>query len=276
MSLTTARTMTGERMEAFVTPDGVPRMLAAFPSAKIGAQRITDVHPVIPRSSWKPFNRIRPAVTILNQGQRSSCVGNGSARTLAVARDMANLSFIELSASYIYMQINGGRDAGSDPADAADALSEVGTVPSSMCDEDHIFKNQVNFSALSKVAVRFAVSADDLYSCQTFDEVVTAALLGFPFWDTIRVGQGFNNLDSNGIPPLSRGQGNHCTMGGEALVRLPNGDWALPKANSWGVGWGLGGWFVQSEAHYDQQPQWQAIAIRVPRQDPLDPDNPPM
>ncbi len=276
MSLGSTRTTTGESMPTFTTPDGVVRMLAAFPSPKIAAQRLSDVHPVIPRSEWKPFNRIRLAVSILNQESRSSCVGNAAARTLAVARDMAGMGFIELSASFIYMMINGGRDAGSDPADAATALSEVGTVPSSMCDEDHIFQRQVNFAALKKVAARFQVSADDMYSCQSFDEVVTAAILGFPFWHTIRVGQGFNNLDKNGIPPLSPGQGNHCVSGGEALVRLPDGSWGIPCPNSWGEGWGIGGWFVQTEAHFDRQPQWQAIAIRVPKQDPLDPDNPPM
>ncbi len=192
-----------------------------------------------------------------------------------VARDMADMEFVELSASFIYMRINGNRDAGSDPADAAGAL-EDGTVPSSMCDENHIFKQQVDFAKLMTVAGRFSVSADDMYSCQSFEEVVTAAILGFPFWDTINVGNAFNNLDRNGIPPVSPGMGNHCTMGGEALVQLPNGDWALPHANSWGTGWGINGWYVMSEAHYDQQQQWQAIAIRVPKSDPMDPDNPPL
>src|SRR3954452_14615102 len=111
--------ITNHKLPAYITPDGVPRLLSAFPSLKIRATPINEVHSIIPRNKWEPFIEKRVNVPILDQASHGQCVGYAAAAGLMLSRDELGMDFELLSGSFIYSQINGGRDAGSDPADAA-------------------------------------------------------------------------------------------------------------------------------------------------------------
>jgi C1A family cysteine protease len=274
MSLITATTSTGDRLPAIVTPDGRTRILGAIPTGglKAAAPAFASANPVIPRSEWQPTRRPRGGVPILNQGSHGSCVGHGSCRALMKARERTGATFVLLSPTFVYAQINGGWDRGSDPADAATTLLQTGTCTMAECGEDTIFKRGIPQSAY-QTAGRF--KALDIYQCHSFDESVSAWLIGFDVFDTVNVGAGFNNLDSNGVPPVAPGNGNHCVMFGDELKVTSGGTWLMEHANSWDTSWGQDGFFFMREAHYDRQPDWQAFAIRAVGVDPQDPANIP-
>ena len=274
MSLFTAITSTGHELPAITTPDGITRFLGAIPSGadKMAAPLYGATNPIIPRSEWTPLKRIRGPVPILDQGQHGSCVGHGSTRALMKARSRAGLPFVLLSPTFVYAQINGGMDAGSDPADAATTLIGVGTCTMKEVGEDAIFKRQIPQSAY-QTAARY--KALDIYQCETFDEAISAWLCGFDVFDTVFVGARFNNLDTEGVPPAARGPGNHCVMFGDELKQSSKWGWLMEHANSWSTQWGQDGYFFMGEAHYDRQPQWQAFAVKAVALDPQDPDATP-
>lgn len=273
MSLITATTAAGESMPAIVTPDGVTRFLGAVTSGntKMAAPPYAASNPVIPRSEWKPTVWSDGPVPIMDQGNHGSCVGHGSCRALMLARDAAGMQFVLLSPTYVYAQINGGFDRGADLADAATEIVETGTCTMAEFGETTVFKRQIPPSA-DETARRFR--ALKVYQCNSFDEVVSARILGAAIFDSVRCGANFNNLDADGVPGLSRGFGNHCVSVANELKKSRGGDWLLKHANSWG-GWGLDGYFFMGEKAYDIQPQWQAFAVMSVATDPQDPTKVP-
>src|SRR4051812_44327393 len=100
--------VTNHKLPAFVTPDGVPRLLSAFPSLKPRAPRIQEAHPIIPRNKWVPFIEKRTNIPILDQSHYGQCVGYASDGALMLSRDELGMDFQLLSGSFIYSQINGG------------------------------------------------------------------------------------------------------------------------------------------------------------------------
>ena len=267
--LLTAPNASGEPMPALVTPDGVRRCLGAMPSGlmKAAAPLFGVTNPVIPRADWEPTKRPRGPVPVMDQGQHGDCVGFGSATAAMRARDSAGQDFILLSPTFIYAQINGGHDRGSDPADAAKVLRDTGTCTMAEFDETRIYRPQIPPGAY-ETARRF--KALKIYQCASFDEVVSAWLLGFDVFDTVCVGPQFNLLDGDGVPGSAMGPGNHCIATADELKRGGDGRWLLEHQNSWGTGWGLGGYFFMGEAQYATQTGWQAFAVQAVMLDPDD------
>jgi hypothetical protein len=264
----------GELLPAIVTPDGVTRFLGALTSGntRMAAPAYAASNLVIPRSDWKALKRPRGPVPIMNQGNHGSCVGHGSCRALMKARDAAGMQFVALSPTYIYAQINGGRDGGADLADAATCVQQTGTCTMAEFGETTVFKRQIPASA-DQTAKRF--TALKVFQCNSFDEHISAWLLGFDLFDSVRCGGGFNNLDNDGVPGMSRGPGNHCVSSADELKQSSGGDWLLEHANSWDTAWGLGGYFFLGERNFDIQPSWQSFAVQAVATDPQDPTDVP-
>lgn len=253
------------------------RLLASKPSPhalKAAFPPFGATNPVIPRSQWKAVSRPRAEVPILDQNGRGSCVGHGAATAMMLARSIAGKSFQLLSAPFVYSQINGGFDNGSSPGDAAKTLLAKGVCLMSEFPEPNFRPSQVPASAF-QTALRF--KALDIYSCANFDEAVSAFLLGFSVFDTVMVGARFNNLDSDGVPPVAFGPGNHCVAFGDSLKQTQSGAWVAEHRNSWGTSWGMNGLYFQSEAHCTRQGNnYEAYAIRDVYDDPQDSTNPPV
>jgi len=260
------RSLDGTELPALETPDGVPRLLAAFPTGDVTQPLYGATVPVLPPDQWKAFDKHAKMVPILNQESHGSCVGHGADTTLMVARAVAGMKFQKLSPTWIYANINGGRDAGSIPSDAVKFLLDHGTCLFEQCGTNDVFLNRIpNRAECAETAQRFRLSL--AYQIRSWEERVTAALTGFMFLDTVRVGGSFNNLSAEGVPPVSQGTGNHAVCGGEGLKKLKNGKWAIKYRNSWSESWGIDGFFYLTEDHFAHQPQAECFAFQLPHDD---------
>jgi len=211
---------------------------------------------------------------MLDQGQEGSCVGHGSCAAQMLARSMSGQTVRHLSPTFIYSLIDGGSDNGAEPADAAMTLTTKGVCLMNEFGEGEYLASKIPTGAYT-TAERF--KALEIYSCANFDEVVSAFLLGFSVFDTIMVGARFDSLDSDGVPPVAIGPGNHCTALGESLKQTSTGLWVVEHRNSWGTAWGLNGRFFQAEANCTRQgSNYEAYAIKSVAHDPQDVTNPPV
>lgn len=275
-ALQTYRTEHGTEFPGIVTPDGKVRFLARVPGdAGLQFPRLADNIPLIDRKDWRPFSRHRKIVPILDQGQYGSCNGHAWVTALMRARAAANFEFQLLSACFLYALINGGRDAGSNIGEGATALKTTGTCLESQGPEGKILKRQYTAAQWQDglaTAARFKLA--EVYSFTTFDEAVTAALLGFHLNLSVLVAGSWNNLDKDGRVPAYRGVGNHAVGGGDGLFFASNGEPLLDMTNSWGLRWGMDGRFRIGEATISHQPYFEGCAIKAVAHDPKDPTLP--
>ncbi len=269
-----AKSSTGHDLPAITDQSGIIRLLAAMPSgAKIRPNLFGSAAApaVLPDSKLAVFDRTHD-VPIMDQGQRGSCVGHGSDSGVMLCRAQAGMTFQLLSPTWIYAHINGGRDAGSAPSDAVDFLEKVGTCLMSECPEKYIFTQQIpNVAALQQTASRFRLSKVYQIDGTDFGQRLSAAMLGFHLIDCVNVGNNFMQIGPDGVPAASRGVGNHCVCGGEALKKLPDGRWAIKYRNSWSTQFGQGGFMWLTEDHFSHQPQCECFAVQVISEDPQDP-----
>lgn len=269
-------TQTHHSLPGIVTPDGRVRLLGCLSSGEYRGlfPRWPASNPVIPRSEWVAFDRTRPDIPILDQHQTGSCTGHGSVTALEYARAFAGMDYLALSACCIYGQVNGGRDAGANISDVMGVLLNTGTCLESQIPEGMIFSSRFP-PGWQATAARFR--AETSFSVESWDEVVSAAILGRPLSISVTAGNAWSNrpLDANGCPPVISGYGNHCVFMGSKLAKGVDGNWYLWGQNSWGTDWGLGGRFAISEAHLDHQHGFDAFAVSVPIFDPQGTTNPP-
>lgn len=264
------KSTTGHELPGFETPDGVVRMLGYRPSGAgmYAARPMLGNIPLIERKDIIPFDRCRKNVPLMDQGQVGSCNPHGMSTALMLRRSAVNMNFHLFSPCFIYALINGGIDQGSDPSDAIATLRDVGICLDSEVPEGTILKSKLPETAY-KTASRFRIETGGFYSFSTFDEMLTAAALGWFFFNTVLVAGNWNQFDKNGSPPAYRGTGNHVTMGGEAIHKLSSGELVIPERNSWGD-WGSNGYYNFREAHIENQSYFQGYALQIPTVDPED------
>lgn len=276
MSIIEVVSQTGHALPAFVTPDGQYRLLASLPGERsYKATPYAAENPVIPRSDWFEFDRHRDDVPIKDQKQEGSCVANGWVSMLERARSAAGHTHVDLSRAFLYALINGGRDAGANPTDAAEALKDYGVCTEATLPYSFVVARQLT-AAMKAEAKRFALEGGAIYACNSFDELVSAELLGFKTGMTVLAAGQFAYLDDDGCPPVHRGVGNHWQSCDSRLKRARNRDWLLGGLQSWGIQvWDQGKGLFR-EAHWDLQRDAQGYAIRWPGQDPNDPNIAPI
>lgn len=270
-----AKSQTGHDLPGFVTPDGQVRLLAALPNR--GLYKFTAfaaANPVLSKSEIKSFSRVRADVPILNQAQVGSCNPHGATSANMRARSIAGQVFLLLSASDLYAQINGGRDQGSVPEDAANSLTTRGQALDSEVPEGFYTAAQIKarVPTAATTAPRFKADPNSFYEITSYAELYSAIALDFCCFFTVYVAGNWNNFDSGGSPPFRRGQGNHVTADDNSLIVTSGGDIVVVSRNSWGTDWGTNGRYNYTEAAWDNQPGVVGYAMKFPGQDPQDPN----
>lgn len=247
------------------------RALACLPpepgEGKMGL--FSDNFPVIPRPQWKPVTYAGYTVPILDQGAHGSCVWHATCTALWKAWLKSGGTPHSFSPTFGYALGNGNRDAGMSISAAADIAAQYGNCLASEFPEGQIWKRDIPAGAYT-TALRFRLMK--WFKLTSFDEVVSAILLGFfPVFD-VYVGRNFNNLDADGVPPTRAGvTGNHAqTVDGFHFT--PAGRPLLDDINSWG-NWGLNGRCNYDENALDHD--LDAWCVQALTEDPQEPNVPP-
>jgi hypothetical protein len=227
--------------------------------------------PVLPQSQWAEFDRRDPRVPVLNQGQHGSCVGHGGATAFSMAWLASGQTFRRFSPCYLYGNINGGRDAGAIVSDAMQSLQRTGIALEEQVPEGQVYR-QSSWSQFDATAQRFRIA--DAYHCETFDDLGSAAQLGFFICYGILVGNGFTSLDNEGVPGVG-GRGGHCMAGGDAMKRSSRWGWLIHNRNSWGQSYGDNGCCYLAKQHFEYGGYLDSFAIRLVANDPQETDVPP-
>lgn len=182
-----------------------------------------------------------------NQGPVSSCNGWAAARALSKARVLRGLDPVHLSGSFVYANINNGKDQGSILEDGMDWITEHGA-----CRESLVPITEWRLQNISAEAKADAANykAKECYSLQSRQEVYSAAALGFMLVVAVHVpnGSGFTKVDNRGRTPPSNGPGNHSVMADD-IVEI-DGKFYLDMDYDWGLSVGVQGkGFISWEGH---------------------------
>lgn len=273
--------LTGADGSTYIDQGGQKRLLSARVNAQKfgGLPKYSDHQPVFPVNQWFEVDRSNifgGDDHILNQGEISSCVGNGWAGTLRRSRVMWGMKDVKLSPGFVYSLINGNRDAGAIISDGIEALTETGTCTYETLQQKPFYQSQIPQSA-KREAKDYRIDADGAERCDTWAETVSAVLAGRMITFGIQVGNNWGRFDQYGVCGHDRGPGNHC-VAADGVKKLPDGRWVLLAYNSWGSDWGpyKNGRMLLDEKHlFGPGVQADVCAIRRPARTPNDPHKPP-
>jgi hypothetical protein len=228
-------------------------------------------------SKLDSYSRYQSNVPILNQKQVGSCVAHSYTSAMLKCRDLQGLQFVGLCADFLYAQIDGDQDRGSDPAQANHAVCSNGICPLSDLPDNFVLWRNISATA-KQHALRFRTIPQAIYQCANFAEMVTADKLGFAVTLTINVGNNFSP-NSEGVVGYTPGYANHCVSGGEGFGRLSDGTPYYVFRNSWDVTWpgvsvsGLPAGCARCiQHHIDGQTGPEVYAIQYASDDKFDPD----
>lgn len=206
-----------------------------------------------------------------------NCTGHGNASALEVARAIAGLPYVELSATFPYAFNNRGQDQGAITSEVTEWMKMNGTCPFSMCNTEQIFPRQIpNLQEAQRVAKRFRIGKT--YAVENWAEVGSALTYGFTVVISLCVGAGWESVDSEGMVPASRGIANHCIYL-RSLKRRPSGargtsQWKAEMPNSWGERWANNGIAYVTKEHFENSKMGDHVAIQTALLDPEDADGP--
>lgn len=256
--------------------NGNARPLGNFPTPESTLKRMVfEVPPmVIAEADWVEFELSMEdlGLHIRDQDGIGACNGHAASVSLEMARAFKGDTFQSLSPWFIYANLCGGVDRGSNIGDALEFLQKTGTCLDSLVPQNDYHPNTLTAAAKADAANNKIVIGKPH---QNFAEIMTAVQLRQPGNFSIRVGGNFNNLDSEGCPPVSPGFGNHAVAFGLGAKRMKNGKWAIKWPNSWTEQWGIKGcaWF--HAGHTDHQGGFESYSVNVPSVNPNDPLKPP-
>ena len=197
-----------------------------------------------------------------------NCTGHGNTSALETAAALSGYRWPLLSKTYPYAFNNRGQDQGAITSEVTEWIAQNGTCPMELCPESVIYPRDLPDAAKAKQeALRYRIG--ERYAVESWDEVGSALSRGFVVVISLCVGNGWEKLDAEGMPPASRGYANHCIYVRE-LKRMGNGQWKALMPNSWGTRWGNNGTAYVTEAHFRNSVQGDHVAIKTALVDPQD------
>jgi hypothetical protein len=212
----------------------------------------------IPKQYWSPFELVN-ATEVKDQGSRGACNGHAAASTLELCYwiGIGTDHPIPLSAWFIYANLCGGWDRGSCIGDALVWLQKNGT-----CSDNLVQYSTINPRLLTEAAKADAVNhkISQGAALTEWDEICNAVQLRRPVNLSVRATSAWNNVDSNGVPPIANGTGNHAVAVGWGM-RFVDGDWQIKMQNSWGTRWGVNGYCWLTRQHWEGQNYKEAYYV---------------
>ena len=230
MSLPVIRDEHGhERKLGFV--HAPPWMLRAG-AVRIGDHREKNGLPrTIPRSEWMPRDFVTGLTKSLIEDQRNygSCTAATATGAGARMRWLRGQKFEPLSWAWLYDQVNGGRDAGSNIAAANEVVRRLG-VPPMASYPDCQFRAEQYPAGVKWYRESLEVIVDG------FEECAVALQMGMLPQFPIDAGGRFERFDGNGVSTGAGGSPNHSVYA--AGIDRIGGQWCLRLVNSWRDTWG--------------------------------------
>jgi hypothetical protein len=257
-------------------PSGLPtfeaagehRVLACLPPQPGRCQLPRFDRPIIPRSDWREWMLRDWCPDVYDQGPQGSCVGHGAVIGFTVSFTRSGQKPRRFSPCFIYAQINNGADQGAIVSDSLEELKQTGVCLEATVGPRRIWKRDIPAGAYDE-ARRYRI--EQAYQLRSFEEIVTATLLGFPVVYGIEIGSHFQPDAEGYIPDRAGRGGGHCMCGIGPKRR--QGRWYLTTINSWSAQWGAGGYCHLPESYFDGYVD--AFAVQAAREDEGDNDEPP-
>ena len=262
-------------LTSVVDLSGVTRMLGNLPSPPHERAMMAlslGSNPRLPESEWVEFDEWPDMVKIKDQGSHGACNGHAAALSLELARFAAGYPHTPLSAWWVYGNLTGGWDVGSNPMDALKLLTDTGCAPES--DVPWGVFNPRKFSDQAKAdAPRFKCELSGVITDP--DELMTAVQLRRPVNGTVHASGAFTRLDGDGCPGGLSGGDNHAITLAFGAKKTTKHGWMIKLANSWTTDYGLKGfcWVPLSTTCRNRGCEYYAVAAAAC--DPEDKTNPP-
>lgn len=239
------------------------RMMAVAPMA---------AEDLIPESQWVEFDEFPDTIKRKNQNGKGACNGFATALGVETSRYVSGMPHIELSGWYVYSILCNGRDVGSMILDGLSLIEDKGCSPEELVQYGLIDPRRLTSQAHTEAA-RFKAEIGERLT--TYEQLGSAIQRRQSINLAVCVGNSFNNLDAEGVPPLGHGYANHAVHVGLGMKKLRNGEWACLMTNSWGAEWGLDGKCWLPLRRLPQQPAFEAYTLRAVIDDVADNTKPP-
>jgi len=202
-----------------------------------------------------PSVDLRPFCSpVENQGQLGSCTANALAGALEFLEEKDKVRFADLSRLFIYynervVEHTVKADSGAMIRDGIKTLAAQG-----VCSEKRWPYNISNFAMRPTMACYVEARKHRITAyerIQTLDEMRACLASGFPFVFGFTVYETFESAEvaRTGVVPMP-GPGERA-LGGHAVcaVGYDDGEKRFLVRNSWGPGWGIGGYFKMPYAY---------------------------
>lgn len=194
--------------------------------------------------SGKMDGRKRYGLKFHTVQRHNNCAGAAASKVVAKSIYDARGDVLQLSDSFVYSLVNGGRDQGSMLSDAMEAIETVGNCLMSTCGPDAIFPHQYDKLKANAEAERFrvtecyAIRPRDFGSKDELQRAFWSALCyGYKCEVAIQAGSRFDSVNSWGVPGIDNGAGNHAihccgiAIVGSEIVATAENTWPLSLAN---------------------------------------------
>jgi len=238
------------------------RVLGSLPSdPRLVASLPIYTGDVLPESELKEFNDFPDELTIKDQNGRGACNGHAAAAVMEQAIYVQqNIPSPPLSGWYPYAILCNGVDRGSNILEAYALLQERGNAPEEFVEYGTINPKKLTNEAHEQ-AKKYRLEFGE--TCQSWRQVVSGVMLRKNMNLSICVGRNFNNLDSEGVAGVDRGQGNHAVAVGLGLKFSKKWGWLVLMRNSWSPKWGNKGFCWLSEKHIEAGSYFECFSIKA-------------